>query len=84
MAPRGVGPLKIDRNVKVCRKRSIMTDKDDGAVGPTALGHEQTDELASTIRVQRRGGLVGENQFRLPDQSACGSDTLLLPNAQIR
>ena len=61
-----------------------MADEDDGAVGPPRLGQEQIDELAATVRVKRRGGLVGDNQFGPADQGACRGDALLLSNAQVR
>src|SRR5471030_981218 len=72
------------RQVAVEQRREalVMADKQQAGASVAAFGEQQLNESLAGVVVQRRGGFVGDHQFRLADQRAGGGDALLLADGQ--
>jgi hypothetical protein len=58
-------------------------DHDDADALVLGRGHEQLHDLVSGDRVERAGGLVGEDQARPGDQRAGDRGALALPAGKL-
>src|SRR5690606_23455643 len=64
------------------RQALVVADEQQAGARRAALGEQQLEEGLAGVVIQRRGGLVGDHQFRLADQRAGGGDPLLLADRQ--
>jgi hypothetical protein len=58
-------------------------DHDDADMFGLGRGHQQLHDVVGGDRVERAGGLVGEDQARPGDQRAGDRDALALPAGEL-
>lgn len=73
---------KPDRPIEQFFKGGVVTHKYQRGLLPIALIEEQPDESFTVIRIQRRCGFIGDDNFRRTDQSTGSGHALLLAYAQ--
>ena len=79
-----LGLWALRRPVETRGQGLVVADKDDGAAGGPAFGHEQLEKAGPGVGVERGGGLVRDQQLRFANQRPRGRHPLLLANAELR